>query len=187
MRFSTLNPTPRKNVEHQKKADVVTNIKFFSFNVSLLFVRKSRKWSQKNHSSRMMDQNFLSKWSKRSLSIIFIMINYNVDQKMPLSFDPDHKNAPSFCQIKKCSFCFDPNSEPKKMLLFLISFLLIQIKKKSFVWSGSKTYPFFLDANQKFTSIFLIWMKKSFFYPDNFSLFRLKEIFDTDGLFNLVQ
>ena len=115
-------------------------------------------------------------------------INYNADQKMPLSFDPDHKNAPSFCQIKKCSFCFDPNSEPKKKCFFFwFPFYWSRSKKKSFVWSGSKTYPFFLDVNQKFTSIFLIWMKKSFFYPDNFSLFLLKEIFDTDGLFNLVQ
>ena len=107
--------------------------------------------------------------------------NYNADKKMPLSFDPDHKNVHSFCQIKKWSFCFDPSSEPKKQCFFFLFLFYWSIsKRKSFVWSRSKTYPFFLDVNQKFTSIFLIWMNKSFFYPDNFSLFLLKEIFDTD-------
>ena len=133
-------------------------------------------------------KTFCQNVSKRSLSIIFIMVNYNADQKIPLSFDPDHKNAPSFCQIKKCSFCFDPNSEPKKKCFFFwFLFYWSRSKKKSFAWSGSKTYPFFLDVNQKVTSIFLIWMKKSFFYPDKFELFLHKEIFDTDGFFNLVQ
>ena len=147
----------------------MTNIKFFSFNVSLLFVRKSRKLSQKNHSWGMMDQNFLSKWSKRSLSIIFIMINYNADQKMPLSFDPDHKNAPSFCQIKKCSFCFDPNSEPKKKCFFFW-FL--------FYWSRSKKNPLF-DPDQKPIPFFWMSIKnlRQFFWSGWKNHFFIQIIF----------
>ena len=155
--------------------------------MSLLFVRKSGKWFQKNHSWGMMDQNFLSKWSKRSLSIIFIMISYNPDQNMPLSFESDHKNAPSFCQIKVAlSFLIRSPNWKKNASFFDFSFIDSD-QKKILCLIQIRNLSLFLDVNQKCTSIFLIWMKKLFFCPDNFSLFLLKEIFDTDGLFNLVQ
>ena len=105
-------------------------------------------------------KTFCQNVSKRSLSIIFIMVNYNADQKIPLSFDPDHKNAPSFCQIKKCSFCFDPNSEPKKNASFFDFFFidpdqkkilcLIRIKNLSlFFGCKSKIYVNFSDLDEK--------------------------------------
>ena len=88
------------------------------------------------------------------------MINYNPDKKMPLSFDPDHKNAPSFCQIKKCSFCFHPNSEPKKNASFF-DFLFIDPDQKknplfdpdqkpiAFFGCQSKIYVNFSDLDEK--------------------------------------
>ena len=177
----------------------------------MLFVRKSRKWSQKNHSWGMMDQNFLSKWFKRSLSIICIMISHNPDQKnAPFSWSGSQKCS-FFWQIKKCPLCFDPNQKKcsffwsgwkknilfinrlliwiKKMLVFIPSGLtrcslffdleqkyLIRMKKWSFflfasffwarfsfVWSGSKNYPFFWMSIKKLREFFWSGGKIFFF------------------------
>ena len=148
----------------KKKSRFSDKYLIFSFNVleSIIICTKMKKMITKKHSWGMMDQNVLSKWSKRSLSIIFIMINYNPDQKNAPFFRSRSEKCFFFSRSKNFCFYLDQNK-----WFFFIDRLLIRIKNCSFsfiwinkmlpfFWSGLKILIFFSSGWKKWSSFYYL-------------------------------